>query len=430
MGTCGTLCGNRAVVGGILILQIANLRAAPIVVGPGFEITEVVGPLRHPTQLTFGPDGRLFVATQDGIVLAFDYGPDGVQGPAMEVATGIGATLLGVGIAPDGAMLVSSNEGPNDSGFLARMLDTDGDGFYEVQQRFVVNLPNEGHHNDQIALCDNLLFVGMGSRTDDGERDSVVPVPAATVLVVDLNGVNFNSFDNLPAVYAYGFRNPFGITIDDRRRVWVGDNGRDSPLEPEKLHLVVPGAHHGFPVELAPADAVPPVLTLGLGTSADGMDFYPGSGTWGSCFAGNLFIARFDYELDDPGGVGMDVVRVRFDPLDPEGRTATASVLAKGFSFPPLDVEVDPWGNLLIAVYGSYGDGVNGSIWRISRTLFLPDVDCDGDADLYDFVLLANCLTNPGTPSTPTCKASDLDGDNDVDLADFSLFQIGFLPAP
>lgn len=417
----GTICRLLMVL--LLGPPATSLRGEPLVVEPGFAITQVADWLRHPTQIAFGDDGRLYVATQDGIVLAFEYGPNGVKGPARTIASGVGVTLLGIAISSDGVIYASSNEGPYDSGFLSRLVDADEDGFYETEKRFVTDLPNRGHHNDQLALDQNLLYVGMGSRTDDGESDNVQPIPAATVLVVDLDNVDFDSNQNLPSVYAYGFRNPFGIALDERGRIWVGDNGRDTPLEPDKLHLVAPGAHHGFPVELAPLGAVPPVLTLGLGTSADGLDFYPRNGLWGPCFEGDLFIVRFDFERDDPLGAGRDLVRVRFDPSDPEGRTAMASVFAKGFPWPPLDVEVDPFGNLLVAVYGSYGDGATGSLWRTARTSASADVNCDSGLDLEDFAVFANCFTKPAELVTSSCRTADLDDDGDVDLSDFSLLQ-------
>ncbi len=54
------------------------------------------------------------------------------------------------------------------------------------------------------------------------------------------------------------------------------------------------------------------------------------------------------------------------------------------------------------------------------------DLDNDGDVDLDDFAILADCLTGPDVPTTPGCEAADLHADSDVDLADFATFQPAF----
>jgi len=51
------------------------------------------------------------------------------------------------------------------------------------------------------------------------------------------------------------------------------------------------------------------------------------------------------------------------------------------------------------------------------------DFDGDGDADLADFLILADCLQGPDVPVAGDCLATDADGDTDVDLADVAAFQ-------
>lgn len=407
----------------------------PVSAVPGFVIEPESSGLRHPTQVVFAPDGRLFVSQLSGEILAFEYGWDGVRGTRRIVASGVGSTLLGIGFDSHGQLFASSNTGANDTGFLARLLDIDGDGFYETENRFVTGLPNAGHHNDQLAFDGNLLYVGMGSRNDDGMDDEVTPIPAATLLRIDLNTVDFTHSDVLPEVYARGLRNPFGIALDAKGRIWVGDNGRDSPLLPDEFHLIVPGAHHGFPDELAPSNAVRPILFLGMGTSADGLDFYPGSGWWGPQFAGNAFLARFDYELNDPTREGMDVVRIVIVEVESAFPKAQYSVFARGFVH-PLDVQSDPFGNLVIMEYGEFGGVASGALYRMTLQVEQGDADRDSDIDLGDYRQLAECLGSPATApglvsfSAACLQTFDFDVSDHIDLADFASFQVAIGPKP
>jgi hypothetical protein len=60
------------------------------------------------------------------------------------------------------------------------------------------------------------------------------------------------------------------------------------------------------------------------------------------------------------------------------------------------------------------------------------DFDCDGDVDLDDYEVFADCLAGPEVPTPPEgCSPeqfdqADLEADNDVDLADFADFQAVF----
>ena len=78
--------------------------------------------------------------------------------------------------------------------------------------------------------------------------------------------------------------------------------------------------------------------------------------------------------------------------------------------------------------------GEGGSdLWQVAVTPTSPgDLDGDGDVDLDDFALFAECMAGPDvTTPPPGCDpvdfaASDLEGDTDVDLRDFAGFQLAF----
>lgn len=56
----------------------------------------------------------------------------------------------------------------------------------------------------------------------------------------------------------------------------------------------------------------------------------------------------------------------------------------------------------------------------------LGDLDGDGDVDLSDFALFAQCFTGASLPAQVGCSQADLDGDDDVDLTDFATFAQNF----
>jgi aminopeptidase N len=75
------------------------------------------------------------------------------------------------------------------------------------------------------------------------------------------------------------------------------------------------------------------------------------------------------------------------------------------------------------------GDGKPGgdAVVQFSVASF-GDFDLDGDVDLSDFSLFADCFNGPNRPSqASSCSLdADYDGDNDIDLGDFAAFQACF----
>jgi hypothetical protein len=98
----------------------------------------------------------------------------------------------------------------------------------------------------------------------------------------------------------------------------------------------------------------------------------------------------------------------------------------------PLTVE--PQGEA-IAFHGSghgyytVSEGSSQPIYYYERAPDPGDLDRDGDIDIDDFTILADCLDGPDVPPASACDRADLTADADVDLADCAEFQRLF-PGP
>jgi hypothetical protein len=122
------------------------------------------------------------------------------------------------------------------------------------------------------------------------------------------------------------------------------------------------------------------------------------------------------------------------------------------WSNPAADVNDDAWtpqkfdisgsADGMATVYIRWGigptDGANEfpgwniddiEIWGVRSSPGPGDLDHDGDADLADYALFADCLAGPDVSTPPAgCDSqmfveADLSGDGDVDLGDFEAFQ-------
>ena len=141
-------------------------------------------------------------------------------------------------------------------------------------------------------------------------------------------------------VYSTGFRNVFGIAMDDEGEIWATMNQNEDPLKPDELHHSFYQDDHGFPKKnevsgdwKQNADALgagffqsskTPVALLGDHASADGIEL-----TYRNhAFAGHPFVVRFN--------VGDDLLAI--DPT-----TGAITQVATGFS-DPLEVVARPVG--------------------------------------------------------------------------------------
>lgn len=173
-GLTASLLGQTPASSQSSLPQAANGLTVPTGFGAGvFAVT----PGFLPSSLTFGPDGRLYVATvtQDtdvtfiskGQILAFeDLG--GVGGPPQIVAEGF-KQLLGITFGPDGTLYATDNDTETFTGQIIALRDTNADGTYDQRRTVLQNIPNGRHQtNGMVFGEDGALYLANGNATDDG----------------------------------------------------------------------------------------------------------------------------------------------------------------------------------------------------------------------------------------------------------------------
>ncbi len=313
--------------------RIAYPPAPRIRVADGFRVEIYASGLVQPTAMAYGPDGRLYVAQNDGRIVT-------VRPRARRPRTFAAGFAVPLGLAWRGRTLYVSAQGGLHTVRLTRA------GRAADARTIVSGLPYELHQQDNVVLGrDGRLYLGNGSTCDACEE---ADPRSAAILSVNPDGSDLE-------VEASGLRNPFGLAIEPKTgRLWASVNARDDLGEWNPAESVVPireGADYGWP------DCWPDWRTRRMAGDCAGVtphDVYlePHSSPGGMAFwNGDLFVAEWgEYNADLHG---RKVVRI-----DVEDRTARA--FADGFEH-PLAVAVDPQNALLVADWG------RGLIYRIQR---------------------------------------------------------------
>jgi len=315
----------------------AGAPTVKIVVPQGFQVSTFAAGLEHPTAMAWGPDNRLYVTEDPGLVVV---APRGSHKPLV-VARGLNTPL---GLAWQGQELFVSEQGR-----LTRftLQGTALSGRHTV----VRGLPFKLHQQDNVVLgSDGRLYMGNGSTCDVcRERDP----RSASVLSLRPDGGDLR-------VVARGLRNPFGLAFQPgTRRLYVSVNGQDklgTRTRPEPAEMVVilrQGAFYGWP-RCWPSYEKRRLMGRCSGVTAPAAYLEPHSSADGLAFwRGDLYVALWGQYLSTRHG--RTVMRIR---LGADGRATRVTKFASGFDH-PLALAVDRSGALLVADWG------RGVIYRI-----------------------------------------------------------------
>ena len=326
-----------AVLVAAVVVPAAGAPIAKIVVPPAFRVSTFAAGLAHPTAMAWGPDNRLYVTEDTGLVVVAARGSRKPQVAVRKLRTPLGLawqdqTLF---VSEQGRLTRFSLQGTTLTG----------------RQAVVRGLPFGLHQQDNVVLgADGRLYLGSGSTCDVcREKDR----RSATVLSLRPDGSGLR-------VVARGLRNPFGLAFQPGTgRLYASVNGqdklgtRDRPEPAEMVVVVRQGAFYGWPRcwpsfqkrRLAGrcAGVTPPAAYLEPHSSADGLAFW----------RGDLFVALWGEYLSTRHGRTLERVK-----LGPGGRAKRVTTFATGFDH-PLALVPDQDGALLVADWG------RGVIYRI-----------------------------------------------------------------
>ena len=261
--------------------------------------------LSNPTSLQFGPDGRLYVAEQNGAINAFSIGFQNGQYFAtdVEVITAVQEIqnhnddgslsdldtrqvtgLVVTGTAPQPVLYVSSSDPrisfngeinlDTNSGTITR-LTRSGNSFEAVD--IIRGLPRseENHSNNGLVISPdgNSLFVAVGGNTNNGAPSQFFSFAneyplSGTILEIDLNDINSRPIltDNGPGQngrqYVYDLP-----TLDDPNTPNITDGvGEDANGLDESGPF---GGRDGLNQAILPADAPLRIFADGLRNNYD-----------------------------------------------------------------------------------------------------------------------------------------------------------------
>ena len=366
----------------------------------GFTITAIAEDLRIPRQMLLLPNGDILVAEGSGgnapavrpkdviAGLIKSRGKSSVEGgdriTLLRDEDGDGQTDLQTTFidgldAPYGLAFVNGTLYVANQDNLVSFEYTDGATNIKGPGTELTKLPAVINHHWTKAMTaspdGSMLYVGIGSNSNVGERGMDVEEDRAVVWEIDRE-------TGASRIFASGLRNPTALSFNPwTEQLWAVVNERDElgpQLVPDYLTSVREGAFYGWPYSyfgqnidprIRPqrpdlvAQAIVPDYALGSHVAALGLDF-SSEGGLGGPFAEGAFVGQHgSWNRSDPSG--YKVVFVPFRNGRPSGEPVD---LATGFLKDghargrPVGVLFDePRRALLIA------DDVSNTVWRISR---------------------------------------------------------------
>lgn len=331
-----------------------------------FRIRELISsesyPGFMPTVLTVGPDGAVYVAQANGVILKVNLTDVRTISSIEEIRTLEGRLILGLAFAPNSSWLyVSHSEGAfenasADSGAVSVLR-----GVSFAEKKLIIGLPRSAYDHATNGLAfgpDGLLYIGQSGMTNAGarglglpelyEQRAETPLSAAVLVADPKNGS--------VSVFASGLRNPVDLAFHNGKLFasenggnigWGPRPGSDVPpcsepggdiLDmPDEINLIEEGKYYGHPNpsrDECGFSGESPLLNFSGTTSLTGIVSYQ-NGVF-SEFRGRLLVLNF--MQDRLYVVNSEERSIEKIGLVPYGR--------------PLDIAVDDGGGIFMTWAG------------------------------------------------------------------------------
>jgi len=389
----------------------------------GFTQTQVTDGLVAAHDMEFAPDGRLFVAQQDGIVLIVN--PDGTKSTFLDISSQVyqqnSMGLIGITLDPQFATnrfvylfythkaTDTDGDGVTDIPIHNRIVrvtaDASGDGGVPDSEQLLLrmnDLLDNGMHNGGSMKfgADGKLYASVGENNRRSPAQSLnslfgkmVRINSDGTIPADNPFYSTASGDNR-AIWALGLRNPFKIAVQPGTgTIFVNDVGGSNW---EEINQGAAGANYGWPVHEGEANDPPYVDPVFAYPHDDAGTLDPN--TTGCAILGGTFYdpktAQFPAGYEG-GYFFADFCNRWIRSYDPA--TDQATVFATDFGT-AMDLEVSEDGSLYALKRNS-----------VQRIRYVGDGNRSPSSDI---------AANPTSGSLPLAVNFDGSGSNDPDTGD------------
>lgn len=281
----------------------------------GFQETQFASGLSQPTQMTFAPDGRLFVNEKGGKVRIVKNGSL-LATPFLDLSSKVETFsergLMDIAFDPSFSsnrfiyLYYTRSQSPVKNRVVRLTASSTNPDIAEANSEVVLldEIPSDaGNHNGGSLLFgqDGKLYISTGDGGSNSANGQNLNTLAGKVLRLNSNGTipQDNPFvgqtGRRAEIWAYGFRNPFTMAIDSvSGKIYVNDVGAGSK---EEIDQLAKGGNYGWPTcegSCSNTNFIQPVHDYGrsVGATVVGGVFYRGN-LYPQSYQGDYFFGDY-----------------------------------------------------------------------------------------------------------------------------------------